>query len=124
MNTYSIRDVARLTGLSTYTLRYYERIGLLDPVERKPNGLRRYGQRSLDQLAFINRLRTTGMRIAEMQRYAELRREGEATLKARQDLLMQHRDQVAQRIQDLQTALMALDSKIDWYQQQPNLKGQ
>lgn len=124
MNTYSIREVARLTGLSTYTLRYYERIGLLDPVERKPNGLRRYAQRNLDQLAFINRLRTTGMCISEMQRYAELRRDGDATLAARRDLLAQHRDQVAQRIQDLQTALTALDAKINWYQQQPNLKGQ
>lgn len=123
MNSHSIREVVQITGLSAHTLRYYERIGLLDPVERDSAGQRCYGQHNLNQLAFIGRLRLTGMCIAEMQRYAFLRRDGDVTLTARRALLEQHRAQVAQQIQALQAALGVLDDKIDWYQQQINSKG-
>ncbi|MEM8535189.1 MAG: MerR family transcriptional regulator, partial [Chloroflexota bacterium] len=69
----TIQQVAAATGLSSYTLRYYERIGLLDPVGRATSGHRRYTTHDIEWIAFLNRLRAIGMPIRQMQEYAELR---------------------------------------------------
>ena len=76
----TIADVAAMSGLSAHTLRYDERIGLLDPVARAHGGQRRYRGDDLAWLAFLQRLRATGMPIRGMQRFAELRRQGDATI--------------------------------------------
>ena len=76
----SIQQVAVVTQLSTHTLRYYERIGLLAPIERASSGHRRYSSQDIAWINFLSRLRTTGMPIREMQQFAELRREGNRTV--------------------------------------------
>jgi DNA-binding transcriptional MerR regulator len=108
--------VAALAGLSAHTLRYYERIGLLDPVARVHGGQRRYGADDLAWLAFLQRLRATGMPIRDMQRFAELRRHGDATIAERRALLDAHRDEVLERIAELQRDLRAVTDKITHYQ--------
>src|SRR5260370_3447845 len=75
----TIQQVARQTGLSIDTLRYYERIGLLEPVGRAQNGHRRYTQHDLAWIDLLIRLRNTGMPRAQMVRFAQLRRQGAAT---------------------------------------------
>lgn len=112
---YTIGEVAQHTGLSVHTLRWYERIGLLPHVDRLNNGQRRYSNRDLNWLAFVGRLRLTGMSVADMVCYADLVREGEHTLAARQDLLRAHREEVRRRIADLQDTLDVLDFKIESY---------
>ncbi|WP_296223563.1 MerR family transcriptional regulator [Ralstonia sp. UBA689] len=74
----TIRQAAETTGLSTHTLRYYERIGLLDSVQRRDNGHRVFRAEDMTWLAFLLRLRETGMPIAQMQQYAALRRQGDS----------------------------------------------
>jgi len=113
--TRSIAETAELTGLTAHTLRYYERIGLLDPVDRGPDGRRRFRDADLAWLGFLTRLRVTGMPIRDMQEFAELRRAGDVTASARLDLLCRHRDTVRRRIADLADCLDALDTKIDHY---------
>lgn len=71
-----IAAVAQRTGLSAHTLRYYEKAGLVESVGRNAGGQRRYAAADLEWLMFLLRLRTTGMSIADMQRFAELRRAG------------------------------------------------
>lgn len=114
--TRSIAETADITGLSAHTLRYYERIGLLDPVDRGPDGRRRFRETDLAWLSFLTRLRTTGMPIREMREFAELRRVGDATAPARLELLRRHRNAVRRRIADLTDCLDALDTKIDHYE--------
>jgi 4-carboxymuconolactone decarboxylase len=75
----TIAEVAAVSGLSAQTLRYYERIGLLDPAARVHGGQRRYSAIDLAWLAFLQRLRATGMPIRDMQRFAKLRRQGDET---------------------------------------------
>jgi DNA-binding transcriptional MerR regulator len=111
----SIQDVAARTGLSVDTLRYYERIGLLDPVARAANGHRRYAASDLDWIAFLMRLRATGMPIRGMRRFAELRRLGPATVAARRALLEAHGAEVRARLRDLESHLAAIDDKIREY---------
>jgi DNA-binding transcriptional MerR regulator len=112
----TIAEVAAVSGLSAHTLRYYERIGLLDPVARVHGGQRRYSAVDLAWLAFLQRLRATGMPIRDMQRFAELRRQGDETVSARRALLEAHRDDVLERIAELQRDLATVTDKITHYQ--------
>jgi DNA-binding transcriptional MerR regulator len=108
--------VAQLTGLSKDTLRYYEKAGLIEAVGRSSGGQRRYAASDLDWLAFLLRLRATGMPIADMRRFAELRRAGDAGVPDRLELLTRHRDDVEGHIASLQGHLIALEAKINHYQ--------
>lgn len=113
--SHSIQDVARLTGLSAHTLRYYERVGLLAPVGRAPGGRRRYAQIDLDWIAFLQRLRATGMPIRDMLTFARLRAEGPVTVPERRTLLEQHLLQVRAQIAMLDQAATVLSDKIRIY---------
>lgn len=112
---YTISEVAAFTGLTAHTLRWYERIGLMPHVDRSHTGQRRFTNRDLDWLAFVGKLRLTGMPVADMVRYAELLREGEHTFEERQELLEATRRDVRTRIAELQDTLAVLDHKIDFY---------
>jgi DNA-binding transcriptional MerR regulator len=112
----TIEQVAQRSGLSAHTLRYYERAGLLDPVGRASSGHRRYAAHDLAWIEFLTRLRTTGMSIQQMQRFADLRRRGDATIAERLSLLEEHQRTVQARIDDLQRNLDAITAKIIDYQ--------
>ncbi|MGW5423753.1 MerR family transcriptional regulator [Streptomyces sp. NPDC003943] len=112
---FTISEVAALTGLSAHTLRWYERIGLMPHVDRSHTGQRRFSRRDLDWLAFVGKLRLTGMAVADMVRYAELVREGSHTHDQRRAILEGTRTDVVARIAELQDALAVLDLKIDHY---------
>ncbi len=109
---FSIQQVAELTGLSIDTLRYYERIGLLEKVRRASSGHRRYTQRDIDWLGLLINLRETGMPLAQILHFAELRRQGDATAAERLFLLEQHQLSLEQQLQKLEQHMMALQRKI------------
>ena len=108
----TIQQVAQQTGLSIDTLRYYERIGLLEPVARAQNGHRRYTQHDLDWIDLLIRLRNTGMPLAQMVRFAELRRQGTSTLTERRLMLEQHQYSLQQHMQELEQHMAILQQKI------------
>ncbi|GAA3396016.1 hypothetical protein GCM10017752_48160 [Streptomyces roseoviridis] len=112
---FTISEVAALTGLSAHTLRWYERIGLMPHVDRSHTGQRRFTRRDLDWLAFVGKLRLTGMSVADMVRYAELVRAGDHTHDERRQLLKTTRREVVARISELQDTLAVLDVKIGHY---------
>ncbi|WP_054927899.1 MULTISPECIES: MerR family transcriptional regulator [unclassified Burkholderia] len=112
----TIGQVAELTGVSTDTLRYYEQAGLLRAISRTAAGHRLYAPADLDWLAFVMRLKATGMPIAQMQAFAVLREQGESTFGARRDLLVAHRDAVRAHIAELQASLDAIGDKIAYYE--------
>jgi DNA-binding transcriptional MerR regulator len=112
---YTIGEVVTRTGLTAHTLRWYERIGLLEHPARSHSGQRRFSDRDLAWLEFLGKLRLTAMPVADMVRYAELRRVGEDTAAERRTLLEQHRETVRRRIADLQATLLIIDCKIDLY---------
>jgi len=112
--TYSIADVAERTGVTAHTLRYYERVGLLD-VGRQASGHRRFSSNDVDRVVFIGRLRATAMPIRDIQRYFELVARGPATEPARLKLLEAHRAAVRARLSELEAALDAIEYKIARY---------
>ena len=115
--TYSIAQAAANTGLSIDTLRYYERIGLVEPPARDTGGRRTYSDADLAWLHFLTRLRTTGMPIRMMREYAQLRQRGNLTAARRRQILIEHRAEVRDRVTELQSCLDMLDHKIDNYEQ-------
>lgn len=116
MNTLlTIDDVARRTGLTAHTLRYYERIGLIAPVPRAAGGQRRYATADLDWIEFLLRLRDTRMPIVQMLAFARLRAEGDATVPQRRALLEAHLAEVNASLRAMQQAAAVLGTKITFY---------
>jgi DNA-binding transcriptional MerR regulator len=109
---FTIQQVAQQTGLSIDTLRYYERIGLLEPVSRASSGHRRYRQKDFDWIGLLIDLKETGMPLAEMLRFAQLRRQGDATAAERLHILEQHQHALEQQMQKLEQHRSALQQKI------------
>jgi len=109
---FSIQQVAQLTGLSIDTLRYYERIGLLEPVSRASSGHRRYRQKDIAWIGLLINLRETGMPLAQMIHFAELRRQGDATAAERLRLLEEHQRALEEQMQKLELHMSALQQKI------------
>ena len=114
-NFIAIGELARLSGLSTHTLRFYELAGVLKPISREANGHRRYQASDVLWLEFVLRLKLTGMPLAEIKQYAALRSRGEPTLAARLALLKRHRERLAAQLNQLSDCADALDKKIRNY---------
>lgn len=110
-----IGDLAKRSGLSAHTLRYYERIGLLPYADRDRSGQRDYDAAILTWIEFLGRLKTTGMQISEMLRYTALREQGDVTLLDRKRMLEAHREHVQANIAEMQACLLVLDTKIAGY---------
>jgi DNA-binding transcriptional MerR regulator len=109
--TIPIGEASRRAGVSAHTLRYYERLGLIESVVRGLRGERRYAAGDLEWISFLKRLRATGMPVREMARFAELRRGGDATLPERARLLDEHAARVRDRINELRGDLRAISAK-------------
>lgn len=116
---YSIGEVSERSGLTRDTLRWYERIGLLNYVGRDHAGQRRFCDRDLDWLTLIGKLRRTGMSVADMVRYAELVRAGEHTFPERLDMFRHTRAEVLAQIEELKQTVAVLDCKIAHYEGVP-----
>ena len=112
----TIQEVAKATGLTAHTLRYYERIGLIHPINREENTRRCYTAEDVGWIDFLLKLRATGMSIKDMQRYAELQRQGDATLPERLEMLKSLRDKVELHIEEMNEHLKLIYYKIDYYE--------
>lgn len=112
---YTIRTMAARCGMTTHTLRYYERVGLIQPVGRARNGHRRYSDADEAWLNFLHCMRETNMPIREMQRYAALREQGDDTSLERRKILEDHRTTIAGQIVALEKAHALLNHKIENY---------
>ncbi|MEM7769401.1 MAG: MerR family transcriptional regulator [Cyanobacteria bacterium P01_A01_bin.37] len=111
----TIQQVAEATGLSTHTLRYYERCDLIAPIHRDNNGHRRYSARDIAWIQFLTKLRMTGMPIRQIQQYATLLRQQPDAVQARREILESHRQKVITQLQQLQENLTVIDWKIQHY---------
>lgn len=111
----SIDEVAKRTGLTPYTLRYYERIGLIAPVGRASGGQRRYAASDMAWVEFLLRLRTTHMPIGKMQAFAKLRSAGDSTVLDRRRMLEEHLTDVLAEIEAMRQSPKALQAKIAHY---------
>ncbi len=111
----NIKSFAEATGLTPYTLRYYEKIGLLKEVRRNGSGHRTFTSKEIKWVEFIIRLKETGMPLDQILQYGALRDEGDQTMLARQTMLEDHREALKAQIESQMRHLSALDNKIEFY---------
>lgn len=110
----TIAQVADLLDISPHTLRYYERVGLVE-VARDGNGHRVYHAKAVRRLVFLTRMRLSGMPMRDLQHYISLIDAGEHTTPDRLDILLEHRDTIRRRIRELTLSLAATEYKIATY---------
>ena len=111
-----IAEVSERFAISTDTLRYYERIGLIQPVNRNESGIRDYSEIDLRRVEFIKCMRSAGLPVEVLIEYVGLVQQGDATIQARKEILKEQREQLAARMKEMQKTLDLLDHKIDVYE--------
>jgi DNA-binding transcriptional MerR regulator len=112
---FHIGELAARTGRTVHAIRWYEAQGLVPGVSRDEGGRRLYGELHVGWLDLMDRLRRTGMSIAEMREYTALALQGKTTLHQRRDMLAAHRARVTETIADWKRALSLVDRKIGFY---------
>lgn len=115
----TITEVSQKYAISQDTLRYYERVGLIPRVNRNKNGIRNYTEEDCKWVEFIKCMRGAGLPVELLIEYVRLYIEGgdDATLKARKELLIEQRNQLTAKIEEMQSLLERLDYKISIFDQ-------
>lgn len=114
----SIAEAARLVGLSTHTLRYYEQMGLVRPA-RNASGYRKYSAFDLRRLVFLTRMRLSGMTMTDLKRYILLVEQGPSTIPERRRIMLDQQDRITGQIRELGLALETTEYKIRVYDGHP-----
>ncbi len=117
-----IGEVSKLFDVPSETLRYYERAGLLLPVNRTENGIRDFDERDLHRVEFILRMRNAGLSIEVLKEYMRLVEAGDETITQRKDILIKEKEKLEQRIEEFQFTLNMLKYKICVYEKAVLLK--
>jgi MerR family transcriptional regulator, aldehyde-responsive regulator len=111
----TIADVAKQFGLTADTLRYYERVGLLPNVRRTSGGIRDYSEEDCRWVEYIKCMRAAGISVEALIEYVKLFHQGTSTIPARKKLLLEQREQIVARINEMNEILANLDLKLDGY---------
>lgn len=112
----TIGEFSTVTGICAYTLRYYEKKGLLR-ADRDHAGRRDYSADDIEWVKFIQRLKNTGMLLRDIERYSYLRSQGDDTMEERLELLIRHRSSVVEEQRKWKEYLENLDEKIGIYRE-------
>lgn len=112
----TIAEVAKKYGLTADTLRYYERVGLLPNINRSSGGIRDYSDEDCRWVEYIKCMRSAGISVETLIEYVRLFHQGTATIAARKKLLIEQREQIVARINELNEVLAKLDWKLDGYE--------
>lgn len=112
----TIAEVSRKYDISSDTLRYYERIGLIPPVPRSRSGIRDYDEESCGWIELMKCMRSAGVQIEALIEYVALFYQGDETLDARKELLIEQRNQLIDKRDQIQQSIERLNDKIDKYE--------
>ena len=110
-----ISEVAKEFGLTTDTLRYYEREGLIGPISKGENGIRNYTEEDIKRIQFVKCMRAAGLEISFLKRYLQLFEGGDKTVKERREILVEQRKILKEKLDAMQEAYNRLNYKIDLY---------
>lgn len=116
MKTYSISEVAGMLNLTPYTLRYYDKEGLMPFVERTASGTRRFKDTDIQALHVIECLKATGMPIKEIKQFIDWCGEGDASLQQRYDMFLERKATVEAQMEALKKTMDVIDHKCDYYE--------
>ncbi|WP_458126833.1 MerR family transcriptional regulator [Paenibacillus sp. Z3-2] len=114
--TYSIGEVAKKLDLTVYTLRYYDKEGLMPFVERTTSGTRLFKDSDIDFLKIIQCLKLTGMPIKDIKDFIEWCSEGDSTLKQRYDMFSERKASVEEQMEELRKTMEVIEHKCAYYE--------
>lgn len=114
--TYTIKDISEILGVSIYTIRFYDKQGLLPFVARNKQGYREFTESDLGLFMVICCLKNSGMQIKYIKEYIDLCMEGAETIDSRRNLLVDHRKEIVKQIDSLKEKLELVDFKIERYE--------
>ena len=113
----TIKEVSKQFNISSATLRYYEKIGLMDPVVKNESGHREYEEKDLRRINFIKCMRTSGVSIEGIKKYVDLFNEGGHTISERKQILVEQLNELTLQVENLQTVVTYLKNKIENYEE-------
>jgi Predicted transcriptional regulators len=113
--SYSIKEVSQKFNISSYTLRYYEKEGLIPSVKRNESGRRLYTEDDLGWIQVIDCMRATGMSIAYIKKYVDLCAKGEDTIQERRKIIMDQKKVIEEQLKKYNELLNLVDMKLDYY---------
>ena len=111
----NIKQFSALVDVSAHTLRYYEKIGLLNNISRNASGHRFFTKKDVEWIQFVKRLKETGMPLETIHHYADLRQQGDGTSEPRMRILEEHAVRLKEKIELELLHLNRLEEKIDFY---------
>lgn len=110
------KEVSKKYDISIDTLRYYEKIGLLPPIKRNAKGYREYTELDCNWIYYVKQMRRSGVSIEALLEYFSLYRKGSSTMQLRKAILLEQRDQILKKVNEMQETLSVLEHKIDGYE--------
>lgn len=113
----TIKEVSEKYGISSDTLRYYERVGMIPPVERTEGGIRNYGEDDIKWVELVLCMRSAGLPIEAIIEYVRLSRLGDSTFKGRLELLSEQREALISQKEKIDEMLSRLNYKISKYEE-------
>ena len=113
---YSMKEVTQITGLSEYTLRFYEKQQLIINIKRDSNNYRLYSDFDIQWIQFLTKVKSTNMPLKDIQKYAELMAKRYSTLAEREGMLLKHKQRITEQISTLSDILIQIDNKLQRYQ--------
>jgi|ERR1035437_2281226 DNA-binding transcriptional MerR regulator len=112
---HSIKDVAQICDLSAYTIRFYDKEGLLPFITRNNTGNRQFSENDLEMIKLICCLKNSGMQIKDIKKYIDLFMEGDNTAPLRKQMMIEHRKSILKQINDLKKQQSIIELKIAFY---------
>ncbi|MDD3278123.1 MAG: MerR family transcriptional regulator [Lachnospiraceae bacterium] len=117
MKTFSIGEVSKIMNLSIPTLRYYDKEGLLDTVERTEGGIRIFHQEDLDHLRMLECLKSTGMPLKDIRTFFEWCKQGDSTVERRYQMFLDRKAEVERQMESLKKTMATIEYKCQWYKE-------
>lgn len=114
---YTIKQVSEKTGLTIYTLRYYDKEGLLPLIKRSESGIRKFSDNDIQWLGLICCLKNSGMSIDNMKEFMNLCLKGNETVEIRKEILLSHKKHILDQMKQLESSLDTVNYKIDHYKE-------
>lgn len=113
---YKINEVTKITGIPSPTIRYYEKEGIIPPIERDTTGVRLFSEENLYWLDLVTCFKKTKMPVTDIKRIVELSQTGDSTIPERKEILKKHREHIQNQIAELEMSKSKLDKKIAFYE--------
>ena len=113
----TIKEASRITGVSTDNLRYYERIGLIPKIKKNESGIRDYDDADIGMIELVVRFKIAGMKLSAIREYVDLAMSGEDTAEARRKILVEARDDLVERLEEIRKSIDIMNYKIERYDQ-------